>query len=246
MISTSTSILCTKSQYITRGHNICTVSELRHLFAEGFYPSSGAPHEVGQGQGLGYTINVALPEGYTDACLLRACQDVLLPAARRFKPDLILVSAGFDASQWDPLGEANCTAEGFGRLARLLTRLARKLCQGRLLLGLEGGYDGAALASCMGAVATNLLDAADDSSSGSLQGMLEACQSSQEPLAESMKAIWATRMAHQTLPLRLMDGSSAALVPFSRAKRKYEASKNLNAETLLGQLKSKRSSYAGG
>jgi len=122
---------------------------------------------------------------------------------------------------------------------------ARKLCQGRLLLGLEGGYDAAALASCMGAVATNLLDAADDSSSGSLQGMLEACQSSQEPLAESMKAIWATRMAHQTLPLRLMDGSSAALVPFSRTKRKYEASKNLNAETLLGQLKSKRSSAGG-
>eukprot|EP00435_Cladocopium_sp_Y103_P062458 s79_g24.t1 len=211
-----------------------------HLFAEGFYPSSGAPHEVGSGHGQGYTINVALPEGYTDACLLRACQDVLLPAARRFKPDLILVSAGFDASQWDPLGEANCTAEGFGRLARLLAGLARKLCQGRLLLGLEGGYDAAALASCIGEVATNLLDAADDSSSGSLQGMLEACRSSQEPLAESVKAIWATRMAHQTLPLRLMDGSSAALVPFSRTKRKYDASKNLNAETLLGQLKSKR------
>ena len=241
----STSILCTMSQQVTIGHNICNVSALRHLFAEGFYPSSGAPHEVGSGQGLGYTINVALPEGYTDACLLRACQDVLVPAARRFKPDLILVSAGFDASQWDPLGEANCTAEGFGRLAQLLTGLARKLCQGRLLLGLEGGYDAAALASCMGAVATNLLDAADDSSSGSLQGMLEACQSSQEPLAESMKAIWATRMAHQTLPLRLMDGSSAALVPFSRTKRKYEASKNLNAETLLGQLKSKRSSAGG-
>lgn len=219
--------------------------QLRHLFADGFYPSSGAPQEVGGEDGLGYTINVALPEGYTDACLLRACQDVLIPAARRFKPDLILVSAGFDASKWDPLGEANCTADGFARLARLLSGMAQKLCQGRLLLALEGGYDSAALASSVGSVAATMLDAMDadaSNSSKTLQSLAQECQLPRsEPLPASMKAIWATRMAHQSLPLRLMDGCSAALVPFRREKRKCEQSRNSNQDGLLGQLlKSKR------
>jgi len=114
--------------------------QLRHLFSKGFYPASGSAQEVGVGRGLGYTVNVALPQGYTDACLLCACQDVLVPAAERFRPDLLLVSAGFDAMDEDPLGEAKCTADGFARITRLLNGLARKLCGGRLLLALEGGY----------------------------------------------------------------------------------------------------------
>lgn len=103
-----------------------------HLFSKGFYPASGSAQEVGVGRGLGYTVNVALPQGYTDACLLCACQDVLVPAAERFRPDLLLVSAGFDAMDEDPLGEAKCTADGFARITRLLNGLARKLCGGML------------------------------------------------------------------------------------------------------------------
>ncbi len=209
--------------------------QLRHLFAKGFYPSSGSPQEVGAGEGFGYTINVALPEGYTDACLLRACQDVLVPAARRFKPDLILVSAGFDAIDGDPLGEAKCTADGFGRLARLVSGLAWKLCQGRLLLALEGGYDTTALADAVGAVAGTLLDVSEakDDASKTFPELVEACKmKDQEPLAASLKAIWATRSVHRPLPLRLMDGTSSALVPFSgkHRKRKREGSKNLNED----------------
>lgn len=213
--------------------NVLVVS--MHLFAKGFYPSSGSPQEVGVGEGCGYTINVALPEGYTDACLLRACQDVLVPAARRFKPDLILVSAGFDAIDGDPLGEAKCTADGFGRLARLVSGLAWKLCQGRLLLALEGGYDTTALADAVGAVAGTLLDVSEakDDACKTFPELVEACKlNDQEPLAASLKAIWSTRSVHRLLPLRLMDGTSSALVPFSgkHRKRKREGSKNLNED----------------
>lgn len=212
-----------------------SAAQLRHLFAKGFYPSSGSPQEVGVGEGCGYTINVALPEGYTDACLLRACQDVLVPAARRFKPDLILVSAGFDAIDGDPLGEAKCTADGFGRLARLVSGLAWKLCNGRLLLALEGGYDTTALADAVGAVAGTLLDVSEakDDACKTFPELVEACKlNDQEPLAASLKAIWSTRSVHRLLPLRLMDGTSSALVPFSgkHRKRKREGSKNLNED----------------
>ena len=182
---------------------------------------------------------MALPEGYTDACLLRACQEVLLPAARRFGPDLILVSAGFDASEWDPIGEAKCTAEGFGRITKVLRGMAEILCNGRLLLALEGGYDAAALASSIGSVATTLLDDGNPNF-----GLVEACQWHQDPLPASIKAIWATRMAHETLPLRLMDGASAALVPFR--KRKREKSVNLNEGSLLGELLKSKLSLCGG
>ena len=64
------------------------------MFAKGFYPNSGTAEEVGEDEGRGYNINIALPVGYTDECLMRVFDDVLLPAARRFRPDLILVSAG--------------------------------------------------------------------------------------------------------------------------------------------------------
>ncbi|CAK9091172.1 unnamed protein product [Durusdinium trenchii] len=72
--------------------NVLVVSA--HLFAKGFYPNSGTAEEVGEDEGRGYNINIALPVGYTDECLMRVFDDVLLPAARRFRPDLILVSAG--------------------------------------------------------------------------------------------------------------------------------------------------------
>ena len=205
---------------------------LRHLFAEGFYPSSGSASEVGAEAGLGYTVNVALPEGYTDACLLRACEDVLVPAAQRFHPDLLLVSAGFDAVSEDPLGDAECTPDGFARVTRLLCGLAHKLCGGRLLFALEGGYNHSALASCMAAVAQNLLhgvDSIDIDTEEKFLRFVATCSGKLEkfePLKASLGAIWDTRWAHQCGPLRLLDGCtwSNSLVPSSRFRRKRKCS----------------------
>ena len=105
-----------------------------------YFPGSGALHEVGQGAGEGYTVNVPLPGGQDDRAFARIFRELLSPVARQFKPDLILVSAGFDIYQGDPLGSMAVTTDGFAYLTRLLMSLAAELCQDRLLLVLEGGY----------------------------------------------------------------------------------------------------------
>ena len=131
--------------------------------------------------------------------LLRACEDVLVPAAERFHPDLLLVSAGFDAVSEDPLGDAECTPDGFARVTRLLCGLAHKLCGGRLLFALEGGYNHSALASCMAAVAQNLLhgvDAIDIDTEEKFVRFVATCSGKLEqfePLKASLSAIWDTR-----------------------------------------------------
>ena len=119
--------------------DVLVVNAHRHD-GQNFYPASGSPNEVGVGPGKGYTINVALPGGYSGAALWAACEHVVLPAARAFKPDLILVSAGFDAAMGDPLGGCSVAPAAFGALATELRNLAAELCQGRLVLALEGGY----------------------------------------------------------------------------------------------------------
>merc|ERR1711971_908982 len=101
-------------------------------------------------------MNVPLPEGYGDADLWAACAQVVLPAARRFRPDLILVSAGFDAVTGDPLGGCSVSPRCFGAITHELKLLAQELCRGRLLLALEGGYTIEALRDCVGEVAQTL------------------------------------------------------------------------------------------
>jgi len=104
------------------------------------FPGSGGVHEIGQGAGEGYTVNVPLPGGQDDRAYARIFRELLCPVARQFHPDLMLVSAGFDIYQDDPLGTMAVTVQGFAYLTRLLMRLAAELCQERLLLVLEGGY----------------------------------------------------------------------------------------------------------
>ncbi len=106
-----------------------------------FYPGTGAIDEVGEGAGLGYTVNVPLPAGMNDAVHDAAFIRVLTPVARDFKPELILVSAGFDSHASDPLGGMNVTKEGFGRMAGRVLGLADELCDGKVVATLEGGYD---------------------------------------------------------------------------------------------------------
>jgi acetoin utilization deacetylase AcuC-like enzyme len=118
-----------------------------------FYPGTGPAGETGEGEGAGTTINVPLPAGSGDTELLAAFTDRLRPAAEAFRPDLVLISAGFDARQGDLLGGLEVTDEGFDRLTRIVQEIAARHAGGRIVSVLEGGYTLAGLAS---AVATHL------------------------------------------------------------------------------------------
>jgi acetoin utilization deacetylase AcuC-like enzyme len=106
----------------------------------GAYPGTGSPAETGAGKGLGKILNVPLPVGSGDAQFLQAFETKLVPAARDFKPDFILISAGFDSMRNDLLGQFDVTPQGFATLTRVVVRLAEELCQGRIVSVLEGGY----------------------------------------------------------------------------------------------------------
>jgi acetoin utilization deacetylase AcuC-like enzyme len=105
------------------------------------YPGTGHWDETGQGAGEGFTVNVPLRAGKTDEDYLFIFQNILSPITAAFKPDFILVSAGFDIYRDDPLGGMQISEEGFGTLTNVLLSLAHDTCQDRLLFTLEGGYD---------------------------------------------------------------------------------------------------------
>jgi acetoin utilization deacetylase AcuC-like enzyme len=105
-----------------------------------YYPGTGAAGEIGVGRGEGATVNVPLPAGCGDAEYVGVFQRVLAPVARAFRPDLILVSAGFDAHRDDPLAAMEVSGRGFAGMAALVRALADALCGGRLVFVLEGGY----------------------------------------------------------------------------------------------------------
>jgi acetoin utilization deacetylase AcuC-like enzyme len=106
-----------------------------------FYPGTGWMDETGMGEGEGTTVNFPMSAGWGDEECLRAFNEVLVPAARRFRPDLILVSAGFDAHWADHLAMMRATITGFAQMAMILKGLAAELCGGRLVFTLEGGYN---------------------------------------------------------------------------------------------------------
>ncbi|MBZ0253470.1 MAG: histone deacetylase, partial [Candidatus Methylomirabilis sp.] len=106
-----------------------------------FYPGTGDVNEVGKGAGEGYTVNIPLPGGTDDAAYLRVFRELVDPIARRFEPDLVLISAGFDAHERDPLGGMAVTEPGFGAMMTILGRIADDHAGGRAVAVLEGGYD---------------------------------------------------------------------------------------------------------
>ena len=104
------------------------------------YPNTGALTETGSAAGQGCTINIPLPAGAGDSAMLQAIERALLPAAVRFAPDVLLVSAGFDAHWRDPLASLQMTCAGYHQVAASLQAIANTVCNGRLVFLLEGGY----------------------------------------------------------------------------------------------------------
>ena len=105
-----------------------------------YYPGTGAVDETGEGPGRGFTLNIPLEAGTTDDEYVRAYETQVIPALEAFRPEAILMSAGFDAHARDPLGGMRMTAAGLASLVRLVDEAARTLCGRRLALVTEGGY----------------------------------------------------------------------------------------------------------
>jgi acetoin utilization deacetylase AcuC-like enzyme len=106
-----------------------------------FYPGTGASGDRGRGRGLGFTLNVPLPAGSGDARYMEVLRNDLLPALERFRPEAILISCGFDAHESDPLAGMALTEAGYGAMTEVVKEAAGRLCGGRIVSLLEGGYD---------------------------------------------------------------------------------------------------------
>jgi acetoin utilization deacetylase AcuC-like enzyme len=117
-----------------------------------YYPGTGAADEVGRGAGKGFTVNVPLEVGASDEDYQVAFSSVVLPVLRQFEPDLIIVSAGFDAHERDPLGGMRLSTAAFGAMTLELRAMAEECCRGRIVSVIEGGYDLQALSASLDAV----------------------------------------------------------------------------------------------
>ena len=121
-----------------------------------YYPGTGAIEEVGNGKGEGYTVNIPLPAGCGNEEYLRVFKEIVIPIANKYEPEWVLVSAGFDPHQQDPLGGMRVTEQGFSVMASLLLDLAQKHSSGKIAFLLEGGYDLEALRNSVAAVLEQL------------------------------------------------------------------------------------------
>ena len=122
-----------------------------------FYPGTGSIDETGIGEGKATTVNITLPAGCGDAEYLEVFDQIITPAAKRFKPQLILVSAGYDPHWADGIAMMQVSTTGFAQIVKIIKELADELCSGRLAFSLEGGYNPTALASSVKATFDVLL-----------------------------------------------------------------------------------------
>ena len=117
-----------------------------------YYPGTGAATEIGTGEGAGFTVNLPMDAGGTDADYELAYDTIAFPVLRQFRPELVLISAGFDALEDDPLGGMRLSAAAFARLTEGICDIANQYAEGRVVAITEGGYDLGGLASCLRAV----------------------------------------------------------------------------------------------
>lgn len=117
-----------------------------------YYPGTGWYGEVGEGEGKGYTVNVPLSHGMDDSDYLYIFNELLVPLCDKFKPEFVLVSAGFDTHHNDPLGGMGVTEAGYEAMTKTLLDIAKKHAGGKTLFALEGGYDLKSLTNSVKAV----------------------------------------------------------------------------------------------
>jgi acetoin utilization deacetylase AcuC-like enzyme len=123
-----------------------------------WYPGTGRIDEIGKEKGKGFTVNVPLPAGCGDEEYIKVCEEILPPLVRRFSPDLIAVSAGFDAHFADPLGGMFLSPFGYAYLTRILKQLNEELNKRGIVFLLEGGYNAEGLSASVEAVIGELMD----------------------------------------------------------------------------------------
>jgi acetoin utilization deacetylase AcuC-like enzyme len=129
------------------------------LHQQNWYPKlSGELDQVGRGAGTGYTVNIPLPAGTGDRGYRAAFEQLVLPVALLYRPQLIIVTAGQDASWLDPLAHMMMTMDGFRQMSRLMVELAEEVCEGRIVMLQAGGYSPAYVPYCTAAVVEALVD----------------------------------------------------------------------------------------
>ena len=127
-----------------------------------FYPGTGAVDEIGRGEGTGFTVNLPLEAGAVNEDYRLAFSEVVVPVLRQYDPDLLIVSAGFDAHERDPLAGMRLTSSAFAAMTGELRRVAEERSDGRLVLVTEGGYDLRALEESLDGVVESLAAANPD------------------------------------------------------------------------------------
>lgn len=121
------------------------------------YPGTGFVNQIGRGEGLGYNVNVPLPPGTGDETYLHALNEVFVPLATEFKPEIIIGNGGSDSHFADSLGNLNLTVDGFFDLSRLIVEVAEKVCDGKLALLVGSGYNPVVLPACWYALAAGVV-----------------------------------------------------------------------------------------
>jgi len=116
-----------------------------------YYPGTGSAQEIGRGRGEGFTANAALEVGAVDEDYQLVFDEIVVPVLHEFEPDLVLISAGFDAHERDPLAGMRLTTPAFGAMTMALRRVAEECCLGRVVAVTEGGYDLQAFAASLDA-----------------------------------------------------------------------------------------------
>lgn len=111
-----------------------------------FYPGTGAIDEIGEGEGEGYTLNIPMPRGSSDADYKKAFENKILPKLIEYEPEIILISAGFDAHKLDPLGGIELSTSMYEWMTEKILQIAKECCKGKILSFLEGGYSLEAIA----------------------------------------------------------------------------------------------------
>jgi acetoin utilization deacetylase AcuC-like enzyme len=123
-----------------------------------FYPRTGSEDQKGKGKGEGCIFNVPLPEKTGDEAFRKIYEEKLKPAALAFKPDFILISAGFDSARGDLLGRLDLTPAGYAAMTKTVREIADSCCKGRIVSMLEGGYNLDALADSVEAHVRGLME----------------------------------------------------------------------------------------